>query len=86
MAAVERLGIDPVEPPHAGGKIGFGSFDHQVVMVVHQTIGIAAPALLVDLAAEQGEEPGTVRVVEEDVLAGIAPGRQVVDGARKFQS
>ena len=33
VSAIESLGIDPVELPHAEGQVGVGCFDDEVVML-----------------------------------------------------
>ena len=43
MAAVEHLGIHPVELAHALRKIGFRILYHDVVAIAHQAVGMAAP-------------------------------------------
>ena len=43
MPAIEPLGVDAVQMPHALGQITFRSFDQQMIVVVHQTIGMNGP-------------------------------------------
>jgi hypothetical protein len=51
MAEVVRLAIISIEPAHPLGQIRFGSFDEQVIVIVHETVGIAEPVLLLYLTA-----------------------------------
>jgi hypothetical protein len=41
--AIETLGVDAVQLPHTFGKIAVRRFDHQVIVVIHQTIGMNSP-------------------------------------------
>ncbi len=43
MAPVGVLGIDAIEVPHALGQIAIRCFDHEMIMVPHQAIGVAEP-------------------------------------------
>jgi len=43
MTTIELLRIDPVNMPHAQGKIAVERFHKQVVVIVHQAVGIATP-------------------------------------------
>ena len=43
MAPIEALGIDAIQLPHPRGQIALGRLDEQVVVVVHQTVGMAQP-------------------------------------------
>jgi hypothetical protein len=53
VAAVETLGVRAVQELHAGGEVGAGGIDDEVVMGVHEAIGVAAPAVALDRLAEQ---------------------------------
>jgi hypothetical protein len=46
---VKRLGIYAVQPAHATDQVGLWGFDQQVIMVVHQAVGVTEPTLLMDL-------------------------------------
>ena len=41
---VEPRGISAHEPLHSGHEIGLGCFQHEMVMIAHQTIGMHLPA------------------------------------------
>lgn len=60
------------------------SFDHQMRMIAHEAVGIAAPPLLVTLLSQQVQEPGAVDVVEKDGLLRIAARGEVVERAGKL--
>jgi hypothetical protein len=86
MAAIKVLRIQAVQPPHALHEIGFRRFNEHVVMIVHQTIRVASPPVLVDLPPQDGEKPIAVDRIEKDNLLGIAPGRQMIHGTRKLHA
>jgi len=86
VAAVEALRVGHVEAPHTAAEIGVRGLDDEVIVVVHQTVGVAAPALLLDFAPEQVEKPCPVGVVGEDVLLGVAARGDVGDGARELEA
>jgi hypothetical protein len=43
MPAIKTLGVDSVQLPHTPGEITFWGFDQQMIVVVHQTIGMNGP-------------------------------------------
>ena len=55
-------------------------------MVAHDDEGEQLPAGADDGALQVVEEPATVAVVEDDVLAGVAARHDVVDGAFEFDA
>jgi hypothetical protein len=86
VPAVEALRVDSVQLPHPARQVRLRSLDDEVVVVRHQAIGVARPAVLPDDITEDTEERPTVTVVEEDRLAGIAPCGDVVESARKLDT
>src|SRR2546425_8503175 len=81
MAAIEALGVDPVELPHPGGEIPLRGLQQQMVMVAHQTVGMAPPVIAYHSLFQDGEKRLPILLVEVDSLAGIAAGGDVVEGA-----
>jgi hypothetical protein len=45
MPFVEELGIDAVLLPHADGKIAVRGLNEQMIMIGHETIGVADPVV-----------------------------------------
>src|ERR1043166_1887117 len=43
MPDIKALGVNAQEPLHAGDQIGLRSFEHQMKMIAHQTIGVNLP-------------------------------------------
>ncbi len=86
MAAIEALGVDPVEVTHPRGQIARGRFAEQVVMVVHQTVRVTALVEAVDDAGYYREPQLAVRISSKDRLACIPPGGDVVERSRVLQT
>lgn len=57
-----------------------------MVVVAHEAIGIEPPVLLVYFLRQEVKEDQPVGVVEEDVLALVTPGGEVINGAVKFEA
>jgi hypothetical protein len=45
MAFIEKLSIDPVQLAHAPGEIAVRRLDQEVIVVVHQAIGMTEPII-----------------------------------------
>ena len=43
MAAVKALGINTIEVPHASTEIPLKCLNQQVIVIVHETVGVAEP-------------------------------------------
>ena len=77
---VKRLSVHTVEPTLCrppGWAAGFRSASAG---------GLADPVLLLDLFGQQVEKLSSIGIVDENRFLPIAPGRQVLDSSRKFQS
>jgi hypothetical protein len=69
VALVEGGRVEPVEPLHPVGERRLAAFDHEVVVVSHQAVGVAAPAEAVEHPLEEEDEEQPVVVVQEDGAA-----------------
>jgi hypothetical protein len=83
VALVEGGCVLAVEEFHAGGELGDGCFDDQVVVIVHQAEGVHGPAVDADAEGEQGEKGEPVDVVAEDRAAVDAAGGDVEEAVRE---
>jgi hypothetical protein len=81
MAAVEVLGVDPVQLAHGAGEVGHRRLDEQVEVVLPQAVGVAEPAEAGADAFQALEPEPAVAVVAHDRLALVAARRHVVEGA-----
>ena len=66
VPAVEPLRVELVQAPHAGAEIRLGCGQRQVIVVSHQAVGRAGPAVLVDDLGERVDELVAILVGVED--------------------
>jgi hypothetical protein len=57
-----------------------------MIVVVHQTIGVASPALLENFVAEQFQEMPAVGLVLKDCLLLVSTSRDVIEGTGAFKT
>jgi hypothetical protein len=84
MTAVEGLRIAPIKLAHALRQIAIGSLDQQVVVIAHETVGMAEPVKAADHGLQGHQEGGAIGVIPINGLASVAAGGDVVDRARVF--
>ena len=82
VPAVVSLRVGGVEVLHAPDKVGARGFKQQVVVVLHQAVGMDAPAESLDHRPEHAEKDLPVGVIVKDLPACIATQGQVIEGAR----
>jgi hypothetical protein len=63
---IERLRVVAVEKLHSVGELLASRFDDEVIVVAHETEGVAAPLVLGSGESQEEEEEMPVVVVEED--------------------
>jgi hypothetical protein len=86
VSLIERLGIDPIQLPHTEREIPFGCFDEEMIVVVHETIGMTAPAVvLVDLC-EDLKKRITIDIVLENILLLVPSGCNMIYSSRIFDA
>jgi hypothetical protein len=81
VAPVKTRGVSPQEPPHPGGEIGAGCFDHEMKMIGHQAIGMNLPAGLLARVAEGLQEQPPVFVGWENRFPSISAIHDVIHRA-----
>jgi hypothetical protein len=79
MAPVEADGVDPVQVAHALVEVGIWRLDQEVVVVAHQAVAVAEPAVAAAGLGQEREVGTTIAIVREDRLAPVPPRRGVVD-------
>ncbi len=84
MPAIEGLGGNPVELAHPFGEIAIGGFDHQMIVVIHQAVGVTEPVKSLGDLGEGIEKQLAVRVVFKDRLSLVAAGGDVIQRAVVF--
>lgn len=67
-------------------EVRFGGRQQQVVMVIHQDIGVQNEMVAFDDLGENGQKPLAVFVGAEDGLAFVSPSGDVVERPRILQS
>jgi hypothetical protein len=86
MPTVVRLRVAAIELAHAEREIGLRRFNEQMIVVIHQTVGVAKPPVPIDDVGQQRQPLRPITVIVHDVLPGIAPTRDVVDGSGEFET
>jgi hypothetical protein len=81
---VVALGVNTIEMAHPFGQIAFGSFDHQVIIIIHQAIGMAKPAITRNDKGQNFQKALTVVVIRIDRTAAIATRSDMIDSSRIF--
>jgi len=84
MAPVEPLSINAIQLPHTKGEVSVRRFNHKMVMVVHQAIGVTEPMIPFTNALKGIEKGIAVPISPKDCLSLIAPAGDVVDRAGIF--
>ena len=86
VSAVVHLRVAAVQLAHAEGEVRLRRFNEEMIVIVHQTIGITTPAKAIDDMGKERAPLQPVAVVIHNVLPGIAPTRNMVHGARIFNA
>ena len=81
MPFIEHLGIDAVQLPHAQGKITVRSFKKQVIVIIHEAIGVTDPVVAFIDAGQDGEKGFPVMIVFKNRLLFITAGSRVIYSA-----
>jgi|WetSurSiteA1Bulk_404760.scaffolds.fasta_scaffold04934_4 hypothetical protein len=76
---VVTLGIDPVELPHPPAEIALRGLDEQMIVILHQAIGMTEPVETANYGREDIKKEQPILVVTEDRTAGIPTGCDMVD-------
>src|SRR5438093_9123169 len=86
VASIIDLGVEAVELAHSLREVSLWCFDYQVIVVVHQTVGVAQPVKSVNHLAQDLQEHFAIPIVIEDVSSGVTPGGYMVNRTVKFHS
>jgi hypothetical protein len=87
VGAVDVLGENAVQLPHALGEIRIRRLDQEVVVVRHQAVGVNQPIEALAGCAQHIQErsPITIRIAEKDVSPLVAACRHMIQRAGKLQ-
>ena len=83
MPSVVPLGLHAVELSGTLGHIALWGLDQQVVMVIHETKGMAQPVVALNHVGEQIEECLPVRLISVDGGLGVPTAGYMVEGTTK---
>lgn len=86
VVLIERLGVTAVQQLDPDGQGGCRDHDEQVVMVGHQAVAEAAPAVALGDPSEEIEKQAVVPGGGKDRLLSIAAGRDVVRASRDLDA
>src|SRR5262249_25269717 len=81
VSPVKSLGIDTVKLPHSLRQVSIRCFNDQVIVIVHQAIGVANPVKPLRDPSQSVQKQFAVAVVLENRLAIVSPGSDVVKRA-----
>jgi len=81
---VEPNGIGALQPSHPAHQVGVGRFQHQMLVVAHQAIGMHLPTRLLARFSQRLDEIVPVHIVEKNVLAAISPAHHMIHRAGIF--
>src|SRR4030065_698585 len=84
MPLIESLRIDTVQLPHAYRKISVGCINEQMVMIVHQAVGMAEPIVPKGNILKRIQEHLSVLIVSENCLSFVSSARNVIDSTWKL--
>jgi hypothetical protein len=79
MPMVEANGIGAQQPAHAFNEVRLGGFCHEMEMVSHQATGVQLPSSFMTGLRKRLDEVLPVHIIEEYILATIAPAHEVVN-------
>jgi hypothetical protein len=72
MATIKSLGVDSIQIFHSLRKSWLGGFDQQVIMIRHQTVGMANPCVTFTGTVQQIKEDAPIFIILVNILPGIA--------------
>ena len=86
MSPVVPLGVDSIQLSHAARKVSFRCFDNEVIVGVHETVGVAQPVKPFYYCSQKLKKIEPVLIGSEYSLSCIAPGSDVIECAGVFYS
>ena len=85
-APLEQMAASAMAPDRSLREHAVQRFDHQIVVLVHQAVGVAPPVESLDHRRHHRQDGLPIIVVIADRLATVAAGRDVVDRTREFDA
>jgi hypothetical protein len=84
MPLVKKLRVDAIKLSHAEGEVAVGCFDQKMIVVGHETVGVAQPIITFVDVLKGVEEILAVLVIFEDGLLFVAARGNMIYGSRVF--
>jgi hypothetical protein len=84
MPPVEKLGVDPVQLPHPSGKISPRGFHDQMIMILHETVGMAKPFVSAYDRGKDIQKAIPIRSIQKNRLPGVSPAGNMINGSSEF--
>ena len=84
MPPIEGLRVRAVELAHAQGKIRLGSFNKELIVMIHETVGMALPAKSINQMSKSRKKGLTILIAPHNLLPGIATTRHIIDSMGKL--
>jgi hypothetical protein len=86
VPSIQCLRVNAIQLPHPLGQVPIWRLDYQMIVVIHQTVGMADPVKALGDLKKGSEKQFTVSVVPKNRLAFVAPRSDVVQGPRRIRS
>jgi hypothetical protein len=86
VATIEALRVNAVQLPHAQRQIALWRLDKQMVVIIHQAIGMTQPTETRHHFAKAGLKHHTVLIVKKDWIPSVAARSDVIDCTGEFKS
>jgi hypothetical protein len=84
VSAIEPLRVNPVEKLHPARQVGVRRLDKEMVMIAHQAIRMADPAVPLNNITNDLKETRLIAVAEEDPVPRIAATGDVIKSTFVF--
>jgi len=86
MTLVEALRIDTVQLPHAQRQVALWRLDQQMIVIVHQTVGVAEPTEARHHFAKTAQKQRPILIIKKDRIPRIAARSDVIDCTGKLKT
>ncbi len=74
--------VRPLSSPHPFGEIALRGLDQEMIVIAHETVGMAEPVKALNHRLQRHQAGGAIGIVFINNLASVAPGRDAVVRAR----
>ena len=78
VPVIEPNGVRVLQPSHAGDQIGVRRFQHQMIMVAHQTIRVNPPVRFLAGFRQRLEEILPIHIIQKYILPPVPPAHDMI--------